>query len=223
MQNIIIIGNGKLSDAVMKNFHLYSGIPVKSFSEGVTVSGQTIFVHMGSGRQYDEALKIAIGNNSSFIQASTEKDIPMKVPIRGDFKYISAPNLDLNIIRLFYLLSLAGDLFSGETVTVTESHQKEKASKPGTAIKICGYLNCPEEHIVSIREPEKQKEMGISNLGQHAYHEIKIGSDQSSISFTTKVEGADGYVKGLARIVESVKYLDYGIYEIDDLFRKNIL
>jgi len=223
MQNLIIVGNGKLSNAIINDFHLYSKKTVERFSGKSSATGETVFVHIGSGRQYYDALQVAIRNNSTFIQAATEKDIPMKIPKVGDFKYISAPNLDLNIVRLFYLMSLAKDLFAGEQITITESHQKEKKSKAGTAIKICNYLNCPEDNIISIRDPVFQRDLGINNLNQHAFHEIKIGNDLSSISFTTKIEGADGYVKGLACIAESILSLDNGNYEIEDLVRMKIL
>lgn len=223
MKNLIIIGNGKLSNGIIDNFYRYSDVPVKRYSENIETSRQTVFVHIGSGRQYHEALDIALINNSTFIQAATEKEISMEIPEKGDFKFITAPNLDLNIVRLFYLLSFAGDLFSEEKVSITESHQKDKTSKAGTAIKIANYLKSSEESIISIRDQKLQRKLNISNMNQHAYHEIKIGDNDSSVTLTTKIEGFIGYVKGLAQICASTESLDDGIYEIEDLIKLNLL
>ncbi len=217
MKELVLIGNGKLADAIYDGFHNYSDIPVKKYAEDLEVDKDTIFVHVGSGRQYHESLALAIHNGATYIQAATEKDIQLDLPTGTGITYIHAPNLDINIIKLFYLLRSAKDLFKDEPVTIFESHQKEKKSQPGTALKFCEYLQVPRESIVSIRDPEYQKKLHITNLDHHAFHRIQVGDAHSSITIETKIEGATSYVEGLARIVQCLPELDNGIYEIDEL------
>lgn len=219
MKKIIIIGNGKLSEAIKSGFPQYSNIPVQHYFDKISADEQSLFVHIGSGRQYPESLKNAISNHSIFIQAATEKNIKMSAPSVGSFKFINAPNLDINIVKLFYLLHLSDGLFCGENISITESHQKEKKSQPGTAFKICDYLNIPHEKVLSIRDEESQKKLGISHLNHHAFHQITIGNKNSNIKIETKIEGAESYVFGLSKIVHAAYQLSYGIYEVEDLLK----
>jgi len=223
MKEIVIVGRGKLANAIIERFPVYSDIPVREYESGMSVSADSVFVHIGSGRQYEESLNIAMENNSSFIQAATEKDIPMERPEAGDFRFIAAPNLDLNIIRLFHILAQSGGLFAGEKISITESHQSVKTSKAGTAVKMAHYLDYPQENIISVRDPEVQKSLNISNMNQHAFHRVVIGDADSSITIETKIEGAEGYVKGLAEIVEAVFRLENGIHEIEDMVQAGLI
>jgi len=217
MKELVLIGNGKLTDAIYDGFHNYSDIPVKKYVKELEVDKDTIFVHVGSGREYLETLALAEKHGASYIQAATEKDIQLDLPTGTGITYIHAPNLDINIIKLLYLLRSAKGIFKDEPVTIIESHQKEKKSQPGTAIKFCDYLDIPRENIVSIRDPEYQKKLHITNLDHHAFHRIQVGDAHSSITIETKIEGAASYVEGLARIVQCLPQLDRGNYEIDDL------
>jgi len=223
MIKLILIGNGKLADAIQKGFHQYSDIPLVSYTPGIEADRSSLFVHVGSGRQYNAALQQAISVEAAFIQAATEKKIPLDSPVHGRFRFVHAPNLDLHIIKLFYCLKKSGSVFKGEKISLLESHQQEKTSVPGTAVKFCDYLKIPRDSIQSVRDPEEQKKLPISNLDHHAFHRIQIGEDDSSLTIETRIEGAESYVRGLARIVEAVRNLKDGLYEIDDLVEKGLL
>lgn len=223
MKEVIIVGNGKLADVIENNFSTYSKIPVKKYKANIEVNKDSIFVHIGSGREYEESLKLAKLNGAAYIQAATEKDIKMKPITDNVIRFISAANLDLNIIKFFYWLKFASNLFKSEAISIIESHQEVKKSQAGTALKICENLNISKESIISIRDPEQQKKLNIKNLNHHAFHRIKIGDDDSSIIIDTKIEGAISYVKGLARIVECIPALENGFYEIDDLVKLKLL
>ncbi|MDC7220077.1 MAG: dihydrodipicolinate reductase C-terminal domain-containing protein [Spirochaetales bacterium] len=219
----IVVGNGKLAEQIKKDLPLYLDITVKSYEQGTSCDGQSVFVHIGSGRQYEEALARAIEGNSCFIQAATEKDIKLNPPSRGALCYLHAPNLDLNIVKFFYLLSQASDIFKGEASSVTESHQAAKTSVPGTAYKICDYLDFPKANIESIRDPDRQSDMGIGRPEQHAYHRIQFGGASSHIALETYVEGLESYVTGLAKIIGASVHLDKQNYEVEDLLKLNLL
>lgn len=223
MKEIILVGNGKLAEAIVKGFSRYSDIPLIKYSTELQPDRQSIFVHVGSGREYQESLALAISCDSAYIQAATEKDIPLNSPTAHNIRFVHSPNLDMHIIKLFYCLKQAGSLFDGENISILESHQQEKKSQAGTALKFCDYLKIPYERIESIRDPEEQKKLPLSNLGHHAYHRIHIGEADSSITIETCIEGAESYVRGLARIVEAVAGLDNGFYEIDDLLELGLL
>lgn len=221
MNKLVLVGNGKLAEAIEKDFDKYSNIPVKKYKTDLEVDENTIFIHIGSGRQYKESLKCAIAKGASYIQAATEKDVKMDAPGDTNIKYISAENLDIKIIKLFFWFKSAKELFKNENISIIESHQEEKTSLPGTALKFCEYLNIPKEDLISVRDPEKQRKLNINNLEHHAYHKIVIGDKDSTISIETKVDGAQSYVKGLAQIVNCLPNIDNGNYEIDDLIKLN--
>lgn len=223
MRELIIVGNGKLADAIESEFHTFSEISVKKYKSDIETDEESIFIHIGSGREYEDSLNQAKLNGASFIQAATEKYIKMKPPVDKTIRYISAANLDIKIIKLFYLFKTAQNLFQGENISVIESHQKEKTSEPGTALKICENLNISKDSIISIRDPEEQKKLNIENLGHHAFHRIQIGNEDSKITIETKIEGATSYVKGLAQIVGCIPELENGFYEIDDLIKLNLI
>ena len=50
----------------------------------------------------------------------------MEIPADFKIRYLIAPNLDINIIKLFHLLSLSKDLSDNDNKVIIESHQKEK-------------------------------------------------------------------------------------------------
>lgn len=223
MNSVVLVGNGKLADAFERDFNNYSPLPIKKYTPECISDSKTVFVHIGSGRQYKESLLQAQRSGACYIQAATQKNIPLEPPVDPAITYIHAPNLDITIIKLFYLLNKAGTLFNNECITITESHQKEKTSQPGTAHKFCEYLHIPTKSIVSIRDPELQKKIPVTNLQQHAYHKIQIGPDNANVTITTKIEGSKSYLQGLARIIACLPRISHGCYEVDDLISLQLL
>lgn len=223
MRNVILIGNGKLAQAIEDNFKQFSSLPVRKYHSGIEANQESFFVHIGSGRQYGESLAHAHNFLSPYIQAATEKDIKMEVPTDPNIPFLLAPNLDINIIKLFYLLGLSKNLFNKEPKSIIESHQADKKSQPGTALKFCTLLNIFPEKIISIRDPQKQTDLKISNISHHAFHKIEIGNAHSKLIFETRIEGALSYVEGLAKIIEAIPKLAAGIFTTEDLLKKDIL
>lgn len=223
MKKLIIIGNGKLTESIISNIPNYINIQTEKFSKIGEFDNETIFVHIGSGREFKVSLNLAIKYNSSYIQAATEKEYKLEPPKDISIKFIHAPNLDINIIKFIHWLKIGKDLFKNENIEILESHQKQKKSKPGTAIKFAHYLGTNEDEIISIRDTNTQKKLNISNLEHHAYHKISIGNSDSLITLETKIEGAVNYSKGLAIIINSIEYLQPGSYEIEELVEKNLI
>lgn len=220
--SIVIVGHGKLAEAISSNLPKHDQED-RLFKGFYTYNGQSnlpapaILVHVGSGRQYQESLALAINHRFAFIQAATEKEIPLKPPTPGEIIFINAPNLDLRLIKLFHWLKLGADLFQDETISITESHQSTKLSDPGTAYKMCEILGIDHSMVTSIRDPEQQRALQIKTLEHHAYHQLVIGSSDSHIKIETKVEGSASYVAGLYEILKSVRNVPIGNYEVEAL------
>ncbi|MGL1890813.1 MAG: hypothetical protein OCD02_04265 [Spirochaetaceae bacterium] len=223
MKKLVIVGNGKLADSIANNISDYTDINIERYNNSGVFDNNSIFVHIGSGREFEESLKLAIQYDSSYIQSSTENKYKLEPPQNISIKYIHAPNLDINIIKLIYWLKLGKDLFKNEQISIFESHQTGKKSKPGTAIKFAQYLGLNEDDIISIRNKNEQEKLNIKNLNHHAYHKIRIGDLDSSIEIETKIEGAISYSKGLAKIVSCFENLQPGNYEIEELVEMNLL
>lgn len=223
MNKLVIIGRGKLAESIKQHLPTYLDIEIEGYSNSGSYDNKSVFLHIGSGREYKESLLLAESCGISYIQAATEKEYELKHPEPGMIRYIHAPNLDLNIIKLIHWMKLGRELFQNEEVEIIESHQQEKSSKPGTAIKFGEYLGVGESEIISIRDPEKQRHLNINNLKHHAFHRIIIGDDNSSIKIETKVEGAISYSKGIAKIITVLDRLDRDNYEIEDLIERGVL
>ena len=218
MKKVIIVGNGNLANSILENLAKdHENIDLLKYDKNIIADHNSIFIHVGSGREYRDSLDLAIRFNSSYIQAATENDIKMTRPLNKNVRFIHAPNLDINIIRLFCWLKKGKDLFENEPKSILESHQASKKSKPGTAYKFCDILQIQKENFKSIRDREYQQKLNINNLDQHAYHRIEIGGMNSNIVIETKIEGLLSYVNGLYKIIGALDKLDFGCYEIEEL------
>ena len=223
--NVIVVGHGKLANAIIstlpeldqKNGYFNS---IQTYEGQTNFPSPTILIHVGSGRQYQECLTLSLKQRCIFIQAATEKDIPMKPPLPGEIVFINAPNLDLRLIKLFYWLKLGATLFKQDEITITESHQATKTSVPGTAYKICDILGIDHSKVASIRNSDLQKELQIKTLEHHAYHKLVIGSSDSQIKIETKIEGSASYVEGLYEVLKSIPKIPVSNYEIEELIVK---
>jgi 4-hydroxy-tetrahydrodipicolinate reductase len=73
------------------------------------------------------------------------------------------------------------NLLKGAILRITESHQEAKSDTSGTAKAMVAYFNqmgieFSQKEIIKIRDPEKQREIGIPEkyLSGHAWHTYEI-------------------------------------------------
>jgi dihydrodipicolinate reductase len=227
-KDVIVIGRGKLSEKIQNDLPKYISQKnqiqsIKAYNPTDNFTEDTVFVHVGSGREYGESLNIASMHNSTYIQGATEKDYSLERPKDESLKYIYAPNLNIQIVKFLYWLKLGRDLFTSEKIQIKESHQKEKQSVPGTAIKMCDLFGIDKNKIISIRDPEIQKTMNIMDLSQHAFHEILIGNNENHIKLETNITGLASYVEGLSKIISILPFLKTKNYELEDLIDEGLL
>lgn len=225
MKNIIIVGTGKLSESITKRLPEYLGscsIDHWGNNEQYPTENKVI-IHTGSGRQFDEVISYCQKTKTPLIQGST--DITGNYT-NADFTYIEAPNLNILMLKFMHMIKQYGPHFSNEKILITESHQETKKSLPGTAIEFAKSLGVDFRDIKSIRNPEEQKNQYVipeEHLQLHAFHEINIGDEWTSINIKTLVKGHESYAAGLAGVINALGNLENRYYHIMDLIDMKLI
>lgn len=225
IKTVIIAGNGKLSNSILKSLPDYfCDCKVDLWeNNGLYPHDNKVIVHIGSGRQFNDVISFCKKNRTPLIQGSTE--------ITGDFSdaeftYIDSPNFNILMLKFMHMLKVYGIHFQNNNVSITESHQESKKSLPGTAVEFAKSLGVDPEKIISIRNPdvqEKQYNIPAEYLQLHAFHEINIGDGSTSINLKTLVKGHNSYVSGLAAIISSLDNLNNCYYHVMDLLDMKLI
>ena len=223
---IYVVGSGKLASALLtSNLSFQSCEILKWETQCQTLNEKAIIVHAGSGRQLKECIEFCVRSKSVFIELSTGLETEK---MDSDFPLIICPNTSLLVLKTLSIIKTNSRYFEDYEISITESHQSTKKTEPGTAYAFANALKIPLNRIVSIREPEIQRnEIGIPKeyLDNHAYHKIVIKDGSDEIVLETKVLGHNSYAKGVKRIIEAVlKYsLENKKYTVLDLIDDNML
>jgi 4-hydroxy-tetrahydrodipicolinate reductase len=218
MMQVLIVGSGKLATELLSELSLDPTLMVRRWSNGSTARDSTVVVHAGSGREVDDVIAYCRETRSALIELATGSKLEIASPT---FPVVLCPNTNILMLKFMNMLASNGKLFKGYHVEVTESHQAEKRSAPGTAIAIAQSLGLSANEVVSVRDPEEQlKTLHIpaEHLGRHAVHAIVIEDESCRISLETRVYGASPYADGVARIVSAVasRQLESRVYSIDE-------
>lgn len=127
---------------------------------------------------------------------------------------VIAPNMGAPIVliqaALRYLAETFPGALDGYSLSITESHQKPKKDASGTARAFQPLLERvgakPAEEIVSIRDEEKQRELGVpeEHLAGHGWHwyELRSPGGDVVLEFSHRVNGRRVYAEGTLRAVE---------------------
>ena len=151
---------------------------------------------------------------------------------------VIAPNMAKQIVGLQAMIEYGAKnfpgLFDGFEMGVKESHQSWKADTSGTAKAIIRQFNTlgipfTEEEIDMVREPERQKAMGIpeEHIDGHGWHTytIKAKDGSSEFGITHNINGRDIYADGtLDAVVYVSKKLDQGTtgcFSMIDVLKNN--
>ena len=223
---IFIVGSGKLANALLTSdlsFQTCEIIPWETHYQ--TINEKAIMVHAGSGRQIKECLEYCSKTKSVLIELSTGLETET---INPDFPLVVCPNTSILVLKTLHMLKLNGAYFENYTISVTESHQSTKTTAPGTAYAFADSLNFSSDKIISVRNPEIQRNhIGIPEeyLDKHAWHKIIIKDGNDEVTIETKVLGHDSYAKGVKTIIDTVlKYhLENKRYTVLELFDNNML
>lgn len=226
MQKVIVVGNGKLADAIRDGLPGLKDFAVERWENAPRYDGASaVVVHVGSGRQIDEVIAYCASRKVPLIQGATGIEFHYRDSYR--FPLVNAPNFNILMIKFMHMLKKQGSIFKGYRISVEESHQASKKTTPGTAFEIAGALGVSPAEIASVREEKTQSNRyGIpaEHLKRHAVHQVTIsdGGD-AKIFMRTEVFGLEPYVRGLAEIIGCAIKLENRVYDVFDLIESGIL
>lgn len=202
--NIIIVGSGKLANELLYSLKGNDSYPVLPWADKDRASGKSIVVHAGSGRKLDDVIAYCRETGSALVELATGSRVEAITP---RFPVVLCPNTNVLMLKFMAMLARNGDMFRGYKISLTESHQAQKSSVPGTAVSMAQALGLASGEILSVRDPAEQEEvLGIppEHLARHAYHHIVIDDGLCSVTLETRVYGASPYADGVSKIVAAI-------------------
>ncbi len=201
---VIVVGSGKLANEIFNNLAAKGGYKVIAWSNKELSNEQAVVVHAGSGREINDVISYCEKTNSVLIELATGSET---TNFARSFPVILCPNTNVLMLKFMAMLAEGGHYFKNYKVEITESHQAEKTSLPGTAVNLAQSLGLQNNAIKSVRNPAEQIErlqIPRECVARHAYHRIVIEDSFTSLSFESKVFGDAPYADGLATIVSAV-------------------
>lgn len=217
-----IVGSGKLATELLSELSLDAALTVRPWSAASAQPERSIVVHAGSGRELADVCAYCRDSGSVLIELATGSRLQAAA---AGFPVVLCPNTNILMLKFMNMLANSGRLFQGYHIELTESHQAEKQSAPGTAIAIANSLGLSAEDVVSIRDREVQSTLlriPAQHLERHAVHTILIEDTSCRITLETRVYGASPYADGVARIIAAVvsRQLDNRAYAIDEFVER---
>lgn len=213
---VIIVGTGKLATELIGSLKVNHTCRVVSWPNRDDRADKSIVVHAGSGRELEAVTNYCEATHSPLIELATGSNIESS---SHAFPVILCPNVNVLMLKFMSMLERSGHLFRDYQITLVESHQAQKTSAPGTALKIAHSLGMQPSDIRSVRDANVQRvELKIpeAHLARHAYHQVLIQEGECSLKLETRVYGESPYADGVARIVAAVRSqdLDNRLYSI---------
>lgn len=215
---VLIVGSGKLATELLDQLALGAPLKVCQWSNASRTEGRSVVVHAGSGRELDEVAAYCRKTNSPLVELATGSKLESGSPA---FPVVLCPNTNILMLKFMNMLARSGKLFNGYHIDVTESHQAEKRSVPGTAVSVAQALGLSAKDVTSVRDPDEQLSalrIPAEHLSRHAVHAILIEDGACRISLETRVYGASPYADGVSKIVAAVvsRQLESRVYAIDE-------
>lgn len=215
---VLIVGSGKLASELLNELSLSAPFTVRPWSSAPSGQGRSVVVHAGSGRQLDDVIAYCQETNSILIELATGSKIEAA---STTFPVVLCPNTNILMLKFMHMLAKSGRLFKGCHIELTESHQAEKRSTPGTAVAIAQSLGLHADNVISVRDREKQVtalHIPSEHLDRHAVHSIAIDDGACHILLETRVYGSSPYADGVSKIVSALAIhpLENCVYAVDE-------
>lgn len=222
---IIIAGSGKLATELLNVLPGMVSGEVLAWADAETAAAPCVVVHAGSGRELGSIVSYCGRTGSPLIELATGSTI---ADHKTDFPVVVCPNTNILMLKFMAMLAASGHHFKDYSIRVTESHQADKTSVPGTAVNMAASLGVPGDRIHSVRDPQVQQEsLNIPQeyLSRHAYHRIEIEDPVTSLCFETRVLGRAPYAEGVSKIISAVRShtLENKHYGVMDFIEKGWL
>jgi 4-hydroxy-tetrahydrodipicolinate reductase len=202
---IIVVGSGKLAGELLAALRAEDGNQVLPWSEDRLRAEKSVVVHAGSGRELDAVSAFCESTGSALVELATGSALENRA---AGFPVILCPNTNLLMLKFMAMLERSGHLFRGYRIALTESHQAQKTSVPGTAVSMAQALGLAPIDIRSVRDADVQRDLlqiPPEHLGRHAYHQVLMEDGVCSVKLETRVFGDAPYVEGVAQIVAAVR------------------
>lgn len=198
----LVAGAGKLANEVRVGL----GASAAQWSDRHVLSPSALarvaaVVHAGSGRELPEIVDFCRERGAVLIELSTGTEVATLVQ---GLPVVICPNANILMLKFMAMLARHGNWFQGCQIGITESHQADKTSVPGTAVAMAEVLGVDPRAIVSVRDPAVQTgRLGLApqDLARHAFHRIQIDDGACAITLETRVQGHTPYVDGVRRII----------------------
>jgi len=218
---ILIVGTGKLARELLGSLNIGDGDELLPWADRNLDAAPAIVVHAGSGREIAAVMDYCSARHAPLLELATGSALESITPA---FPLILCPNTNILMLKFMSMLEKSAALFRNERITLTESHQAQKTSAPGTALRMAQALGLPEGALHSVRDAARQRSefhIPAEHLARHAFHQIVIEDSSCSLKFETRVYGDSPYADGVAKILAAVSRHDledrgYSIMEFID-------
>lgn len=215
---VLIVGSGKLASELLNGLSLAARFTIDRWSDAPSVQGRSVVVHAGSGRELEDVIAYCKETNSVLVELATGSAIESAPPT---FPVILCPNTNILMLKFMNMLAHSGRLFEGYRIQLTESHQTQKRSSPGTAVAIAQSLRLSDQDVISVRDQEEQLtalRIPPEHLGRHAVHSIAIEDRSCRVLLETRIYGSSPYADGVSKIVSAVAThpLENRVYAVDE-------
>jgi 4-hydroxy-tetrahydrodipicolinate reductase len=202
---VLIVGAGKLATELLTSLRVDLPCQIVSWANRVPRKDKSIVVHAGSGRELKEAISYCHETHSTLMELATGSEIDA---VSLNFPVVVCPNTNIVMLKFMSMLAKSGHLFSGYKITLTESHQAQKTSVPGTAVNMAHALGLKDGDVRSVRDSETQRvalKIPVEHLDRHAFHQVLIEDAVCSVTMETRVYGVSPYADGVARIISAIR------------------
>lgn len=202
---IIVVGTGKLAIELLSSLTVDSDCLVTPWDNTAHSANKSIVIHAGSGRELGAVTAYCAATQSPLIELSTGSEVESA---HYPFPVVVCPNTNILMLKVMSMLAKSGHLFRNHSIQLTESHQANKSSVPGTAVNMAQSLGLKDSDVRSIRDADVQREalkIPEAHLARHAYHQILIKDGECSLQLETRVYGESAYADGVARIIAAVR------------------
>lgn len=221
---VFIVGTGKLATELLEALGVaaVAAPAIPWANRDLNNKSPSIVVHAGSGRELQQVIAYCQASRSTLVELATGSDV--ETAPRG-FPVVLCPNTNILMLKFMHMVEQSGPLFNGYSIQLTESHQQQKTSVPGTAVSMAQALGLASAAVRSVRDPQQQvAELKIpaEHLARHAYHHIVIEDPVCSVVLETRVYGASPYADGVARILVAIQSqaLEDRVYPIGEFVAK---
>ena len=202
---VIIVGTGKLATELLNALQADGPQSVFAWGHGGYGATPSIVVHAGSGRELEHVMSFCQATRSTLVELATGSVLEAA---QHDFPVVLCPNTNILMLKFMSMLEHSGPSLRGYRITLTESHQVQKTSTPGTALSMAHALGLQASDVRSVRDAHTQNaqlHIPQEHLGRHAYHQITIEDTVCSITMETRVYGASPYADGVGKIIAAVR------------------